>query len=154
MAAETFSFIQFFCRSCAQFVTFIISQPPTALSPPSLLLLLGRFLFYFFFRLASSSTAAAAASRPLRGEPTVGIVSEAQTIFTAALSGLPGNKGGIDPPNEPTQQSLLLDLYLLKSGQEKSGTFSTFLCICRLIDCPTRSRAGLLECLGSENIRK
>lgn len=65
----------------------------------------------------------------LRREPTVGIVSESETIFTAALSGLPGNKASIDPPNEPTQQSLLLDLYLLKSGEEKSSSFSTFRCI-------------------------
>ena len=67
--------------------------------------------------------------------PTVGIVSETETIFTAALSGLPGNKANIDPLNEPTQQSLLLDLYLLKSGEEKSSSFSTFPGICRLIDC-------------------
>lgn len=71
--------------------------------------------------------------------PTVGIVSEPETIFTAALSGRPGNKASIDPPNEPTQQSLLLDLYLLKSGQEKSSSFSTFPGICRLIDCFARA---------------
>lgn len=84
----------------------------------------------------------------------MGIVSEPETIFTAALSGLPGNKASIDPPNEPTQQSLLLDLYLLKSGEEKSGSFSTFPCICRLIDCFARAvcifwNAGdrkILEC--------
>jgi len=57
----------------------------------------------------------------LRRGPTVGIVSEPETIFTAALSGLPGNKASIDPPNEPTQQSLLLDLYLLKSGERKAA---------------------------------
>lgn len=66
------------------------------------------------------------AGRPLRGlrtGPTVGIVSEAETIFSAALSGLPGNKASIDPPNEPTQQSLLLDLYLLKSGAGEKRLF-------------------------------
>lgn len=69
----------------------------------------------------------------------MGIVSEPETLFTAALSGLPGNKASIDPPNEPAQQSLLLDLYLLKSGEEKSSSFSTFFCICWLIDCFARA---------------
>lgn len=69
----------------------------------------------------------------------MGIVSEPETIFTTALSGLPGNKASIDPPNEPTQQSLLLDLYLLKSGEEKSSSFSTFPGICWLIDCLARA---------------
>lgn len=90
----------------------------------------------------------------LRIEPTVGIVSETETIFTAALSGLPGNKAGIDPPNEPTQQSLLLDLYLLKSGEEKSSSFSTFHCFLSAYWLFCQSRAHLLECLGLENIRK
>lgn len=81
----------------------------------------GRFkLFFFFFP---------------RSGPTVVIVSGPETIFTAALSGLHANKAGIDPPNEPTQQSLLLDLYLLKLGEGKSSTFSTFPGICWLIDC-------------------
>lgn len=77
--------------------------------------------------------------RRLRRGPTVGIVSETETIFTTALSGLPGNKAGIDPSNEPTQQSLLLDLYLLKSGEEKSSSFSTFPGIWQIIDCFTRT---------------
>lgn len=84
-------------------------------------------------------TEAGSLRRRLRRGPTVGIVSKPETIFTAALSGLPGNKASIDPPNEPTQQSLLLDLYLLKSGEEKSSSFSTFPGICRLIDCFARA---------------
>lgn len=36
-----------------------------------------------------------------------------------------GNKAGIDPPpNEPTQHSLLLDLYLLKSGGGRKAALS------------------------------
>lgn len=121
------------------------SRPPAALlvapnAPP-------RFFFFFFsclFYLLVPSwlkhpREAGCPRRGLRAGPTVGIVSEAKTIFSAALSGLPGNKASIDPPNEPTQQSLLLDLYLLKSGQEKSGSFSTFPGIRRLIDCFARA---------------
>lgn len=92
----------------------------------------------FFFWVSSWGEAGSLWHRLHRG-PTVGIVSEPETIFTAALSGLPGNKASIDPPNEPTQQSLLLDLYLLKSGEEKSSSFSTFPGICRLIDCFARA---------------
>lgn len=115
----------------------------------------GFSLFSFFLgkgwsrRMEAGGRCAAEASQ--RG-PTVGIVSEPETIFTAALSGRPGNKASIDPPNEPTQQSLLLDLYLLKSGQEKSSSFSTFPGICRLIDCFSRAFVHLLECLGLKKI--
>lgn len=68
---------------------------------------------------------------------TAGFVSRSETIFTAGLSGPPANKASIDLSNEPTQHSLLLDLYLLKSGGggEKSGSFSTFPGICQIIDC-------------------
>lgn len=66
---------------------------------------------------------------------TAGFVSQSETIFTAGLSGPPANKASIDLSNEPTQHSLLLDLYLLKSGEEKSGSFSTFPGICQIIDC-------------------
>lgn len=85
------------------------------------------FLFCLFYLLVSSwlkrPREAGRPRRGLRAGPTVGIVSEAETIFSAALSGLPGNKASIDPPNEPTQQSLLLDLYLLKSGAGEKRLF-------------------------------
>lgn len=121
------------------------SWPPTTFVPPGLLVALPsspvssrRFFLVCWFlpgqRVKQPSEASSPRRRFRRG-PTVGIVSEPETIFTAALSGLPGNKASIDPPNEPTQQSLLLDLYLLKSGEKKSSSFSTFPGICRLIDC-------------------
>lgn len=92
-------------------------------------------------------------SRRLRRRSTVGIVFEPETIFTAALSGLPGNKASIDPPNEPTQQSLLLDLHLLKSGEVESSSFSTFPGICRLIDCFARAVCIFWNAWDLENIR-
>lgn len=102
------------------------SRPPAAAfvapnAPP-------RFFFFGLFYLLVSSwlkhpREAGRPRRGLRAGPTVGIVSEAETIFSAALSGLPGNKASIDPPNEPTQQSLLLDLYLLKSGAGEKRLF-------------------------------
>lgn len=91
--------------------------------------------------------------RRLRRRPTLGIVFEPETIFTAALSGLPGNKASIDPPNEPTQQSLLLDLHLLKSGEEESSSFSTFPGICRLIDCFARAVCIFWNAWDLGNIR-
>ena len=57
---------------------------------------------------------------------TLGFVFQSETIFAAGLSGLAANKASIDLANEPTQHSLLLDVYLLKWGEEKSGSFSTF----------------------------
>lgn len=57
------------------------------------------------------------------------------------------------PPNEPTQQSLLLDLYLLKSGEEKSSSFSTFPGICRLIDCFARAVCIFWNAWNWKNIR-
>lgn len=100
------------------------SEPPLRSSASSHSSVLPLFLFGWVKRPVEADD-----SPRLRREPTVGIVSEPETIFTAALTGLPGNKASIDPPNEPTQQSLLLDLYLLKSGEEKSSSFSTFRCI-------------------------
>lgn len=76
-------------------------------------------------------------------------MSQSETIFTAGLSGPPANKASIDLSNEPTQHSLLLDLYLLKSGEEKSGSFSTFPGICQIIDCLfSKHGVHLLERLG------
>lgn len=57
-----------------------------------------------------------------------------QQYFPQASLGRAANKAGIDPSNEPTQHSLLLDLYLLKSGEEESASFSTFPGICQIID--------------------
>lgn len=129
------------------------SWPPTMFVPPSLLValpsspsLLSLSLSSFFFFLVSSWVKGEAARRrrAVRGGgfaegPQWALCPSPKQYLPQPSLGSLETKPVLIPPNEPTQQSLLLDLYLLKSGEEKSSSFSTFPGICRLIDCFARA---------------
>lgn len=148
----------------SSFYSFFLSSFPTFVLPSSLSSSLS--LFYLFCLLSSLWQGPQCSGGGVGGEvvglmvrgrwllagPTLGIVSEAETIFSASLSGLPWKQSRYwsPPPNEPTQHSLLLDLYLLKSGAGEKRLFqhipwhpSAYWLFCQ-------GRVHLLECLGLE----